>query len=306
MPENGYAWWYVDGVNPETGQGISIIAFIGSVFSPWYKWSGRRKPENHVCINVATYGPGGRFTMTDRGQSALIQQEHLFQVGPSSLSWDPDTGALTIDIDEISSLPLVSRVRGRVVVRTTAVTDVEMPLTQAGTHVWRPFAPNAHIEVDLERSGWQWQGHGYFDANFGTRALEQDFGYWTWGRFPTSRGTRCFYDLVDRAGRSSAYDIEFSNDGQARSRSSSPPLQRFARSGWQVYRHVRCDAQAQPKQLRSFLDAPFYSRASVETKIDGETSAGVFEALDLKRFANPVILAMLAVRVPRRARWSFK
>ncbi|PWL34545.1 MAG: carotenoid 1,2-hydratase, partial [Marivita sp. XM-24bin2] len=35
---------------------VSIIGFIGSVFSPWYRWSGRKNPEDHVCINVATYG----------------------------------------------------------------------------------------------------------------------------------------------------------------------------------------------------------------------------------------------------------
>ena len=89
VPPNGYAWWYVDGVDPKSGRAISIIAFIGSVFSPWYKWSGRREPQNNVCINVATYGPGGRFTMTDRGRSALRQSEHSFTVGPSSLVWDP-------------------------------------------------------------------------------------------------------------------------------------------------------------------------------------------------------------------------
>ena len=64
VPPNGYAWWYIDGIDPISGKAISIIAFIGSVFSPWYKWSGRKVPQNNVCINVATYGPGGRFTMT--------------------------------------------------------------------------------------------------------------------------------------------------------------------------------------------------------------------------------------------------
>jgi carotenoid 1,2-hydratase len=41
----------------------------------------------------------------------------------------------------------------------------------------------------------------------------------------------------------------------------------------------------------------------VETTLLGEHTIGVFEALDLHRFRNPVILAMLAVRVPRRASW---
>ena len=112
-PPNGYAWWYVDGVDPTSGRAISIIAFIGSVFSPWYKWSGRREPQNNVCINVATYGPGGRFTMTDRGRSALRQSEHSFTVGPSSLVWDPIEQTLTINVNEISSPPIISRVRAK-------------------------------------------------------------------------------------------------------------------------------------------------------------------------------------------------
>ena len=71
MPRDGYAWWYLDGISADGTRAISVIAFIGSVFSPWYAWSGRRDPENHVCINVATYGPGGRFAMTERGRAAL-------------------------------------------------------------------------------------------------------------------------------------------------------------------------------------------------------------------------------------------
>ena len=52
---NGYAWWYVDGISNDGKRAISIIGFIGSVFSPWYYWSKRKDPQNHVCINVAMY-----------------------------------------------------------------------------------------------------------------------------------------------------------------------------------------------------------------------------------------------------------
>ena len=38
------------------------------------------------------------------------------------------------------------------------------------SHIWRPLAPSARIEVDLSQ-GNTWSGHGYFDANFGTAAL---------------------------------------------------------------------------------------------------------------------------------------
>ena len=51
------------------------------------------------------------------------------------------------------------------------------------------------------------------------------------------------------------------------------------------------------------LDAPFYSRAAVRTRIDGEETIGVHEALDLNRFASPLLKPMLAVKVPRRRGW---
>jgi hypothetical protein len=155
---------------------------------------------------VATYGPGGRFTMTDRGEAALRQSPDRLTVGPSSLTWHGDR--LEIDVDEVSSLPLVSRVRGRITVTPSAVTSVELPLLPDGSHVWRPFAPASRIEVDLG-PGWQWSGHGYFDANFGTRALEADFSYWTWGRYPLADGAACFYDATRRDGSHLAAGIRF-------------------------------------------------------------------------------------------------
>ncbi len=302
IPPNGYAWWYIDGIRDDGGRAISIIAFIGSVFSPWYAWSGRRNPENHVCINVATYGPGGRFTMTDRGQSALRQTQDSFTVGPSSLTWRDDQ--LIIDIDEISSPPLIGRLRGRVTVTPSALSQVELPLTEDGAHIWRPFAPTAKIEVDLNRKGWQWQGHGYFDANFGTRALEQDFTYWTWGRFPTRSGSTCFYDATRIDGSELGMGIQFDTEANAEI-VSPPPKAKMKRSLWALYRESRADRGATPQQVLSMLDAPFYNRAAVRTVINGEETVGVHEALDLKRFRSPLLKPMLALRVPRRSNWSF-
>ena len=41
---NGYAWWYIDALSDDGKQGLTIIAFIGSVFSPYYAWARRRGP----------------------------------------------------------------------------------------------------------------------------------------------------------------------------------------------------------------------------------------------------------------------
>ena len=306
VPPNGYAWWYIDGVDPKSGQAVSIIAFIGSVFSPWYKWSGRKQPQNNVCLNIATYGKKSRFTMTDRGRSALIQEPHKLTIGPSSLTWDQSKKELIININEVSSLPLVSKLKGTITLKPSGITNVELPLTKEGTHIWRPFAPTADIEVNLNKTEWQWKGHGYFDANFGTRALEQDFDYWTWGRFPVGTGTSCFYDLELRNKEKYQFEYHFESDGIAKDITNAPKNIKFSKSLWGIKRQTRCDSRSKPKQVKSLLDAPFYSRATVSTSIKGKSTIGVFEALDLKRFRNPLLMFMLAVRVPRRKLWSHK
>ena len=206
-----------------------MIGFIGSVFSPWYGWSGRRDPQNHCCINVVTYGPGGRFTMTDRGRSALQQSRDEFRVGPSRMAWQ--NGTLVIDVNEISALPLISRVKGQIRLTPTAITEVEATLTPSASHIWRPFAPSATIEVDLTQ-GHAWQGHGYFDANFGTVALEADFRRWTWGRYPRAHGgTTCFYDGIRADGSTLALGLDIAHNGQVQE-IIPPPLTPLSRTLW--------------------------------------------------------------------------
>ena len=240
--------------------------------------------------------------MTDRGETALRRSKDALTVGPSQMAWRD--GQLVIDINEVSSLPLISRMRGQIRVTPSAVTSVELPLTTDGAHVWRPFAPTARISVDLEAEGWQFDGHGYFDSNFGTRPLEQDFSYWTWGRFPTKDGSTCFYDADRRDGTALDAAIAFDVDGKA-SVVDAPPRTPFKRTLWALRRETRADAGVTPRQIKPMLDAPFYSRSVVETQISGEVVRGVHEALDLNRYANPLLKPMLAVRVPRRAKWTF-
>ncbi len=238
--------------------------------------------------------------MTDRGRSALHQSRDALQVGPSRMSWE--NGSLVIDINEISALPLISRVQGQIRLTPSAITEVEAMLTPDARHIWRPFAPSARIEVDLSQ-GHRWTGHGYFDANFGTDALEADFKRWTWGRFPRAYGgTTCFYDGIRADGTSLALGLDIAANGAARV-IDPPPLARLGRTAWAIKRETRCDAGAAPRQTMALLDAPFYSRSLVQTTIQGEVVTGVHEALDLARFRSPIVKTMLAVRVPRRANW---
>nr|WP_254898996.1 carotenoid 1,2-hydratase [Thalassococcus arenae] len=240
--------------------------------------------------------------MTDRGRSALRQSPRRFEVGPSSMTWK--AGQLVIDINEMSGPPVIARVRGQIRVTPSALTRVELPLTPSGTHIWRPFGPVSDIEVDLEAKGWQWRGHGYFDANFGTRALEQDFAYWTWGRFPAKGGATCFYDATRLDGSELGAGFHFDTDGNGTA-IALPEKHRFRRSLWAVHRETRGDDDARPRQVMNMLDAPFYSRSMVKTRLEGEDCIGVHEALDLRRFRSPLLKPMLALRVPRRSNWRF-
>lgn len=286
----------MDAVSDCGTRALSVIGFVGSVFSPWYRWSGRREPENHVCLNVVTYGPGGRFTMTDRGRRSLHRTATEFRVGPSRMVWE--NGQLVIEVDEWSFWPLVSRVQGRIVLTPSALADLELPLSPDGAHAWRPFAPVARVSVVLSQ-GHRWQGHGYFDSNHGTAALEADFRYWTWGRFPLRDGAVCFYDAERADGSHLETAVRFDAEGR-HTIIEPPPRARFRRSNWLVARETRADAGFRPRQTLAMLDAPFYSRSVVETKVEGEVSRGVHEALDLRRFKGPWLMPMLATRVPRK------
>lgn len=238
--------------------------------------------------------------MTDRGAGALRASRDALEVGPSRMDWDGN--ALTITIDE-RSVPHLDRVRGVVRVHPAAIAGQAVALHPDGSHVWRPYAPVAAIEVDFDRPGWRWQGSGYFDANFGTRALEADFRRWTWSRRPLGDGALCFYDAERRDGTVLATALRFDAGGGMEA--FEPPARlRLSRSRWALRRETRGDPGTEAVQVRGMLDAPFYCRSAVRTTVAGETAVGVHEALDLDRFASPWLKPMLAVKVPRRRRWG--
>jgi carotenoid 1,2-hydratase len=274
-----------------------VIAFIGSVFSPYYRWRGRRAPHDHCAINVGLYGRGTIWAMTERGAAAVRQEPGRFVVGPSALAWEG--GTLVVDLDEVS-VPDLKRIRGRIRLHPEAVTPVEVLL--APEHVWRPFAPVAAIEVDLDLPGWRWRGHGYLDGNFGTRALEADFRRWFWGRFPTAGGTTVFYDALPRSGARTELALAFDRQGRV-DPVIPPPEAALGATFWRLRRMTRADPGFRPAEVKAMLDVPFYSRSMVRTRIDGRETTGVHEALDLDRFVHPLNQILLPLRMPRRARW---
>ncbi len=294
---NGYAWWYVDALSDDGQSGITIIAFIGSVFSPYYALARRKgvaDPLNHCAVNVAIYRKGGnRWAMTERPRHAVSRNSNSFTVGPSQLSWDGKS--LIIRLNEIS-VPIPGRVSGTVRVVPTAITQQFFSLNEDGNHWWWPIAPYARVQVALEHPHLRWQGDGYFDMNSGDAPLEQGFSDWQWSRGAMQDGTAIVYEARRRDG--SRIDLAVAFDPQGRMQLfEPPPAVPLKRTGWKVGRSVRSDGEA--SLVRTLENAPFYARSVVSARLLGEPVTLMHESLSLDRFKMPIVQAMLPFRMPR-------
>jgi carotenoid 1,2-hydratase len=277
--------------------GLTIIAFLGSVFSPYYahrRARGAADPLDHCAINVALYGAGGkRWTMTERGRASLQRTCELLAVGPSAITWDGD--ALTIRIDEVS-VPIPSRIRGTVKVFPTATTQFVQPLDSSGHHTWWPIAPVARVEANFHDGGLRWSGHGYLDANFGDEPLESRFHRWDWARACLGNLTAILYETERRDGTSLSMALAFDSNGRAVNL-PQPPRQRLPSTRWRIARATRADQAA--GIVETLEDAPFYARSVIDTHILGRHTRAMHESLCLDRFRKPWVRALLPFRMPR-------
>ena len=292
----GYAWWYIDACSDDGRFGLTIIAFIGSVFSPYYKLSGRNSPTNHCAINVSMNGPrGNAWAMTERPWHRVRRDADNFMVGPSGLHWDGDS--LLIDINETSA-PLPYPVRGQVRVYPELIGTTGFHLDNAGKHRWHPVAPRARVEVTMNHPDISWNGSGYFDSNFGEEALEEGFNDWHWSRAHLKNDVAVLYEGTRRDG--TPFDLALKMDRQGRWHDViQPPSARLPRSGWMIDRLTRADADSRPKVTKTWVDAPFYTRSALSTRLFGEDVHAVHESLSLGRFRSPIVQAMLPFRMPR-------
>lgn len=298
VPDDGYAWWYIDAMSDDGTEGLTIIAFVGSVFSPYYRFARRHQPAdplNHCALNVALYRQrGNRWTMTERGRGQVARDATSLTIGPSALSWDGT--ALTIDIDEVTA-PIPSRIKGRVRVLPRAITQQAFTLNEDGNHRWWPIAPCSRVEVDLQRPDLRWSGEGYFDMNAGDVPLERGFTVWEWSRAALSHGTAILYEAEQRGGGRLDLALKFGADGTLE-QFEPPKLHPLPRTPWKVSRSARSETGAQV--VKTLEDSPFYARSMIGTTLFGEPTTWMHESLSMDRFRMPVVQAMLPFRMPRR------
>jgi carotenoid 1,2-hydratase len=299
VPAGGYRWWYLDGLSDDGQHGLTIIGFVGSVFSPYYaraRRKGSAEPENHCALNVALYGKSGhRWSMTERGRRSIDRNETRFTIGPSAMRWD--NGSLVIEIDEMT-VPIPGRLRGTVRLTPSAICHHVVALDTQAKHFWRPVAPFSRIEAHFEKPGLSWQGIGYHDSNWGTDPLEDSFESWVWSRAATQNGASIIYDTVRKEGNTSRFALEIDQSGEVRDL-PVPERREMSTTFWRMPRHT---LSASPVNVISLLeDSPFYTRTLLRTQIDGVDADAFHESLSLSRFSNPVVQAMLPFRMPRRA-----
>ncbi len=297
VPERGYAWWYVDALSDDGAHGITIIAFIGTVFSPWYalaRRGGGGDPHNHCCLNVALYGKPRRWAMTDRRRGALARGPDFLQIGPSRLDWDGQT--LVIRINERTA-PIPSALTGEVRVTPRVLSNRVFTLDSHGRHHWFPIAARSRVEVALDSPDLRWSGAAYFDSNWGAAPLEQDFREWDWCRAPMQDATAILYNPERRDGSHQNIAVRVTDDGAVEDIPVPPPAQ-LPRTLWRIRRPTRSE-DGTARVVRTLEDTPFYSRSEIRTKLLGQEATAVHESLDLDRFAHPSMYAMLPWKVPR-------
>lgn len=300
VPSGGYAWWYIDATSADGAYGLTVIAFVGSVFSPYYKLSGRHSPDNHCAINISLNGPrGSAWAMTERTARQVDRGRHHFSAGPSALRWDGET--LVIDIAEVSS-PLPYKVRGTIRVSPEMIGSTAFSLDPEGRHRWHPVAPRARVEVAMTDPGLRWSGAGYFDSNFGDEALEDGFSDWHWSRAHLRDDVAVLYEGQRRDGTPFDLSLRLDRTGNWHD-VDQPASARLPRSGWLIERVTRADAGHRPRVAKTWVDAPFYARSKLATRLFGENVEAVHESLSLARFRSPIVQGMLPFRMPR-AIWA--
>lgn len=294
MGPDGYVWWYVDALSDDGRRGLTIIAFVGSVFSPYYAWAGRRNPLDHCAVNVALYEPGaGRWAMTERAQGALERSPDHLKIGPSHLVWDGDT--LAVEVDE-TCCPVPRKLQGRVRITPECTSDYRLALDARGEHSWWPIAPRCRVTVAFDRPSVRWEGAGYLDSNWGSTALEHSFAGWTWSRAPLGRGAAIFYDATRREGEPLSVALHVDPTGHVEPL-EPPAMHPLPATRWRVARSAR--SENVPGVTRTLEDTPFYARSVVHQQLAGTPVEGIHESLSLDRFQSDWVKVLLPFRMPR-------
>jgi carotenoid 1,2-hydratase len=288
-------------VSDDGRSALSLIAMIGSVFSPFYfsaraRGGGKADPVAFPAVNVALYTPGGdRWVLTERDERSLRRNADELVIGPSAVRWE--RGALVVDLDERCA-PVPRRLAGQIRLYPEVVGGDAVLLDAAGRHRWCPIAPAAHAEVELRHPSLRFRGHAYMDANGGDEPIEDGFCHWTWARVASGGGAVITYDVERKDGSRLLLTRAFARDGEPQ-RDFPVTTVEAAPTRWRMRRVVHGEPGAARGVVRTLEDTPFYARSLVRTSFFGQPAIGTHEALSCDRFRSRWVQFMLPYRMRR-------
>ena len=311
VPDNGYRWWYLDAVSDDDKHALTVIIFIGSVFSPYYaraRKRGKSAASEHCSVNVALYGAPWRWCMTERTAASMRASGHAHEqqmsLGKSQIQFEKN--CLRVSIDEIT-VPLPTRIRGELSISLPTYELDRFPLDTVSSidaaHFWQPIAPQAPISVSFDSPNLDWKGKAYVDSNYGSAPLESSFKRWVWSRsHAPDNSTSILYDVVDKQGNSSRKTLKFGADG-LQSEHLAEQVQNLSPTRyWRVPRQARTPPATRILDVQTLEDTPFYSRSRFKEMTGDEIHTTVHESLYLDRFDTPWVRCLLPFRMPRRTR----
>lgn len=325
LDPHGYQWWYIDAISDDGDFSLTIIAFVGHVFSPdYYKARQKRlvgsklaQPEDFCAFNFALHA------LTPRGKARIgcktlwclseYSQDHLnphnptihrsanhLSLGDTQLRHTTD--GMSIEINERTK-PFFQRmprhIDGCIRLSSTHQFLHELQLDSFGQHTWMGIAPCSRISVQLNMPQLSFEGNAYCDSNWGSSSLEEGFQSWTWSRAEVEQGTLVLYDVLERNHSSQQRGILFTHQGEVIN--IEDLCDKRIQSGfWGVERTTRADTHAQPTLMSSLVDSPFYTRDLIHTYVLGQSTIAMYESLNLDQFCKPWVRFLLPFRIRKK------
>lgn len=295
VPARGYQWWYVDATSEDLANHLVIIAFVGSVFSPFYKRAVHLReadPMDYCALNVALYSrPHPRWAMSEIRRDQVSRDPQCLSLAASSLQWRE--GRLVIDIDERTA-PGRRALTGRVMVTPSFTTAREFALSVDKQHRWWPVCPSARVDVQFQKPATQWSGRGYFDINRGAAPLHEAFDAWHWSRTHHDDDTQLTYNATARSGEVTNLSLKVSADGVVSETQVHPEQALPASPIWRAPRAAHLGGST--SIVQTLEDTPFYARSLVRTDA-APLAITMHESLSLSRFRAGWVSALLPFRM---------
>ncbi len=282
--------------------GITVIGFVGSVFSPYY-FSAKNSipntdPMEHCAFNVAIYGTGKRiWAFTEYTSKHVSRNPNELVLGNNIINADKD-GEILINVDEKSPI-IGSKIKGTVRLSFSRLNTEKFCLDRNENHTWHPIAPRGEVVIDFPSLSVNFKGSGYHDMNYGNSPLEKDFVNWDWSRHTVKDKTIIFYDGVRTAQDNFSIAVGFDDKGKIEPIKPLPEIKKLPNTClWRCPRSVRSDDE--PRSIMTLENSPFYSRSLVRTKLLGSVAHGIHESLRLDIFKKNVVQHMLPFKLRRQ------